>query len=379
MEEFAPASSRKPSSTPIRFQSFLGGPTHDNADETQIPKSPRRGIVATVSSKCKWCSMTEERTRWLLLIHQIPPKPDYLRVKVWRRMQRVGAVAVKNSVYVLPKHEETLEDFQWILREIKEGGGEGSICEAGFVDGLSDPDVEGLFRSARDADYSAITEGARALQRSLPAPGRKLELELRAQLEADVRRLRKRLEEVVAIDFFDSLGRQSAEGLVGSLESQLDPESSTERNADQRTSEYRGRVWVTRRGIHVDRMASAWLLRRFVDPEAKFKFVPARGYRPEKGEIRFDMFEADFTHEGDRCTLEVLLQRFKLDTTALRPIAEIVHDIDLKDSKFGRPETAGIERLITGICGVHKDDEARLARASALFDDLYGSFTRRSH
>jgi len=126
-------------------------------------------------------------------------------------------------------------------------------------------------------------------------------------------------------------------------------------------------------------MASAWLLRRFVDPEAKFKFVPARGYRPEKGEIRFDMFEADFTHEGDRCTLEVLLQRFKLDTTALRPIAEIVHDIDLKDSKFGRPETAGIERLITGICGVHKDDEARLARASALFDDLYGSFTRRSH
>jgi hypothetical protein len=184
---------------------------------------------------------------------------------------------------------------------------------------------------------------------------------------------------VVAIDFFDSLGRQSAEGLVANLEAHLNPETSTERNTAQASSEYQRCVWVTRKGIHVDRMASAWLIGRFIDPEAKFKFVTARGYQPEKGEIRFDMFEADITHEGERCTFEVLLQRFKLDAAALRPIAEIVHDIDLKDGKFGRPETAGIERLITGICTVHKEDEARLARASALFNDLHGSFARRSH
>lgn len=320
----------------------------------------------------------EERDRWLLLFHQIPPKPDYLRVKIWRRMQRVGAIAVKNSVYVLPKNDERLEDFHWILREIKEGGGEGSICEAGFIDGLSDPDVEGLFRSARDADYSAIVEEARVLQRSLPVSGRKPDLERRAQLEADVTRLRRRLNEVVAIDFFDSLGRQSAEGLVASLEAHLNPDAPTAGTGVKSSGEYSRRVWVTRKGIHVDRMASAWLIARFIDPEAKFKFVPARGYQHQKGEIAFDMFEAEFTHEGDRCTFEVLLQRFKLDGAALQPIAEIIHDIDLKDGKFGRPETPGIDRLITGICAGHRDDELRLARGSALFDDLCQSFSRKS-
>ncbi len=183
-------------------------------------------------------------------------------------------------------------------------------------------------------------------------------------LKLDIARLRRRLSEVVAIDFFDSLGRQSAEGLFASLEARLNPDTSTESRAASSSSEYHRRVWVTRKGIHVDRMASAWLIKRFIDPEAKFKFVPARGYQPEKLEIRFDMFEADFTHEGDRCTFEVLLNRMKLNALSLRPIAEIVHDIDLKDGKFGRPEAPGIERLITGICTVHKDDESRLVRAS---------------
>jgi hypothetical protein len=317
-------------------------------------------------------------SRWLLLIHQIPPKPEYLRVKIWRRMQRIGAVAVKNSVYVLPKNEETLEDFHWVLREIVEGGGEGSVCEAGFVDGLSDGDLEAMFRFTRDADYSAIAEEARELSAVLPSQRQKLEAGVRARLQTDATRLRRRLTEVVARDFFDSLGRQTAEGLVASLEAWLHPDAATESRPGPGTNEYRRRVWVTRKGIHVDRMASAWLIKRFVDPDAKFKFVTARGYQSEKGELRFDMFEADFTHEGDRCTFEVLLQRLKLSDAALRPIAEIIHDIDLKDAKFGRSETPGIERLITGICTAHKDDEVRLARASAMFDDLYGSFSRRS-
>jgi hypothetical protein len=319
-----------------------------------------------------------EPGRWLLLIHQIPPKPEYLRVKIWRRMQRIGAVAVKNSVYALPKNEETLEDFQWVLREISEGGGEGSICEAGFVDGLSDADLEAMFRSARDADYSAIAQEARELAFGLPTPGRKLEPNLRAGLETDVARLRRRLSDVAALDFFDSLGRQTAEGLLTSLEVRLNPDVASESTTLRGSSEYRRRVWATRKGIHVDRMASAWLIRRFVDPEAQFKFVTARGYQPEKGELRFDMFDAEFTHDGDRCTFEVLLHRLQLTDTALRPIAEIVHDIDLKDGKFGRPETPGIERLITGICTTHKDDEVRLARAATMFEDLHASFSRRS-
>ena len=140
----------------------------------------------------------------------------------------------------------------------------------------------------------------------------------------------------------------------------------------------RGKTWVTRKGVHVDRMASAWLIRRFIDPEARFKFVPAKGYKPLPNEIRFDMFEAEFTHVGDRCTMEVLIERTAIDDKAARIIAEIVHDIDLKDAKFKHPETSGIERLIAGIAMAHRDDEVRLTRASAVFDDFSEYFSRKA-
>ena len=138
-----------------------------------------------------------------------------------------------------------------------------------------------------------------------------------------------------------------------------------------RREEYLGRTWVTRSGIKVDRMACAWLIRKFIDPRARFKFVPAKGYEPLTGEVRFDMFEAEFTHEGDLCTFEVLLDRFGLQEPALRAIAEIVHDIDVKDAKYGREDAAGVGQVVAGIAAAHADDEARLERGMALFDDLY--------
>jgi hypothetical protein len=316
---------------------------------------------------------------WLVLIHNIPPKPDYLRVKIWRRLQKIGAVAIKNSVYVLPKSEQALEDFQWTLGEITTGSGEAWICEADFVEGLSNDEVEALFKAARDADYAAVAQEARDLAHQFPA-GAELDAEQKSGLQAGATRLRRRLTEIAAIDFFDSLGRQTAEGLVAGLEARLRPQQPASADSAEPGSlkEFHKRTWVTRKGIHVDRMASAWLIRRFVDPQAKFKFVPAKGYRPEKDEVRFDMFQAEFTHEGDRCTFEVLLQRMKLDDAALRTIGEIVHDIDLKDSKFARPETSGVNCVITGICRAYKDDDLRLSRGSALFDDLYASFVSKA-
>ena len=317
--------------------------------------------------------------RWLLLIHQIPPKPDYFRVKIWRRLQRLGAVAIKNSVYVLPKNDQTQEDFQWVLREIVEGHGEASLCEARFVEGLSDDQVEALFQAARGAEYDQIAGEARRLSES-HLPDRQTEETHRPQLENDLVRLRRRLAEAVAIDFFGAPGREAAEGLVSGLEARMTGKNSMLGPDSARTfrrEDLLGKTWVTRKGIYVDRMASAWLIRRFIDPDARFKFVPAKGYRPLSGELRFDMFEAEFTHEGDRCTLEVLIERIATNDPALSPIAEIVHDIDLKDSKFARQETPGIERLITGIAMAHKDDEIRLARGAAVFDDLYEYFRRK--
>jgi hypothetical protein len=242
--------------------------------------------------------------RWLLLFHQIPPKPDYVRVKVWRRLQRLGAVPVKNAVWVLPYSEQALEDFRWLLQEIVAGGGVGSLCRGEFVDGLRVRDIEALLRHRR-------------LRRPVPRG----------------------------------------------------PKASTRGGA-----RLRGRTWVTRRGVFVDRIASAWLIARYIDPEARFKFVAPEGYTPRPGELRFDMFEAEYTHEGDRCTFETLLARFHLRSPSLRAIAEIVHDVDCKDGKFHRRETAAVARRLAGIARTAATDRTRLRRGAAVFDELYRAF-----
>jgi hypothetical protein len=319
-------------------------------------------------------------TRWLLLIHQIPPKPGYLRVKIWRRLQRLGAVPVKNSVYILPKNDQTHEDFQWVVREIVHSGGDASLCEARFIEGLTDHEVEELFRSAREADYQSISKEAQRIAATISAK-RKIDDARKKQLALEVERLHKRVAEVEAIDFFSAPARETAEQLIFSLETRLQDRSSAVNAArgTRQVSDLQGLTWVTRKGIHVDRMASAWLIRRFIDPNAKFKFVAAKGYKPETGELRFDMFEAEFTHEGDRCTFEVLLDRAGLKDPGLLAISEIVHAIDLKDSKFTREEITGISRLISGIAMAHKEDDKRLERAAAMFDDLYAYFQRKEN
>ena len=308
----------------------------------------------------------------MLLIHQIPPRPAYLRVKIGRHLQRIGAVAIKNSVYALPCNDETQEDFQWVLREVVKGGGDASIVEARFIDGLSDEQVLALFQSAREADYREVAEQARELVGSLPKRGPPPE-NRRLEVANHIARLRQWLSEVDAIDFFGAPGREIAEGVVSGMESRMKPTAASQEPAKPTVSreEYRGRTWVTRSGIKVDRMASAWLIRKFIDPRARFKYVPAKGYEPQRGEVRFDMFEAEFTHEGDLCTFEVLLDKFGLADPALRAIAEIVHDVDVKDAKYGREEAPGVGQVVNGIAVAHSRDDERLERGAALFDDLY--------
>src|SRR2546421_6585362 len=154
----------------------------------------------------------------LLMIHQLPAKPAYLRVKIWRRLQGIGASAVKNAVYALPMGEGTQEDFEWLLREIVEGGGEAFLCETRLIDGLSDEEVRKLFDEARDADYQNIAKDARAISKSLRP---KLKSESVNELRAQVARLRNRLADVVSIDFFGAIGRGAAEDLLGELEARL--------------------------------------------------------------------------------------------------------------------------------------------------------------
>lgn len=314
---------------------------------------------------------------WLLLIHQIPPQPGYLRVKIGRRLQRIGAVSIKNSVYVLPRSDQFHEDFQWMLREIETGGGEAMVCEARFIAGLSDAQVTILFQDARDDDYRKIADEAHRMNDQGPVPPCGEDAQW-PQLRRDLARLKRRLADVIAIDYFGAPARGEAEAALLGCEGRLQPRDAeeSESTGEAAVETYDGRTWVTRAGIQIDRIASAWLIRRFIDRSAHFKFVTERGYIPAKGELRFDMFEAEFTHQGEDCTFEVLVRRLGLGEPALAAIAEIIHDIDLKDDKFGRSEAAGIERVIAGIAIAREDDNERLARGSDLFDDLLETFRR---
>ncbi len=312
-------------------------------------------------------------SRWLILVHQVSPKPDYARVKVRRRIQRLGAVPIKNTVYALPRTDQALEDFEWVLREILETGGQGAICEATFVSGLSDVEIEGVFRQERAADYAKLVREGTALYDKAPSS------ELRAEVTTGLARLRRKFEVARSIDFFDTPEASAAEMVLRNVERLLAPGNSAGTTAEEPMKEApRGQTWVTRKGVYVDRIASAWLIRRFIDPKARFKFVAGRGYKPAKNEHRFDMFEGEYTHEGERCTFEVLLERFALRDPALVAIGEIVHDLDMKDRKHDRPETAGIEQVIAGIAMAHKADEVRIERGSAVFDDLHAYLSRKT-
>jgi hypothetical protein len=309
-----------------------------------------------------------------MLIHQLPAKPAYARVKVWRRLQALGAVTVKGSVYALPSSGETREDFAWLAKEIVESGGEAIVCEAALVEGLSDSELQALFDAARDEDYTRIAGEARdaaARLRDEPTDN------VLADAATQAARLRKQFDAVIAIDFFGAEARATAEGLVSGLETALKQEGDDmpdSKTAAAPAGALKDRVWVTRQGVQVDRIASAWLIRRFIDPGARFKFVPGTGYAPQPGELRFDMFEGEFTHVGDRCTFEVLIGHVNLGDTSLAAIGEIIHDIDLKDGKYGRAEAAGVRSLIAGIAASSSDDEERIARGTVLLDDLYRSF-----
>jgi hypothetical protein len=230
-------------------------------------------------------------------------------VKVWRRLRSIGAVSLKNSVYLLPNTPEAREDFEWLLREIAAGKGEATLCEANLLAGITDKEAEMLITAAAKEDKSSQADPSK--RRAIP-----------------VARVRPR-----------------------------------------------GATWVTRRNVHVDRISSAWLIRQFIDPRARFKFVQAEGYRAEKGELRFDMFDAEFTHVGASCTFEVLIRAFGLQRDrALRAIAEVVHDIDCKDDSYLRDETPETARALADLYSREPSDEARLDAGGFLFENLYAMF-----
>jgi hypothetical protein len=266
-------------------------------------------------------------------------------------------------VYLLPASEEAVEDFRWLLREIVAGGGEATLSRTTFLDGIDDEEVRAMFQRERDAEYDEIATAARELVAGEVRPD-------------EVQRLRRRLDEAVGRDFFDAPGRTVAEHALGAAEVRLRPsaEPSPSPGTAPQLERPQAATWVTRRHVKVDRLASAWLIRRFIDAEARFVFVDPTHHEHADGELRFDMYEGEYGHEGDRCTFETLLARFGLDEPALVRVGEVVHDLDCKESRFGHPEGAGVAAMVAGIAAAHELDEDRLGAGLPLFEALYRSF-----
>jgi hypothetical protein len=329
---------------------------------------------------------TKPKTGWMLLIHQLPAKPTNLRVRIWRKLQKLGAVAIKNSVYVLPANEKTEEDFQWLRQEIESAGGEAAIFRADSVEGATDEEIVEAFRKARDEEFAEIAAALDGLAGSLreQTRGKHLSAGRLAMHESELDRLHAELERVVANDFFEAVGRaraiaayQRGQKVLRAAQVPAKGELRAQSKRDVLAiDEYQIRRWVTRRNVHIDRLASAWLIKQFIDKRPRFYFA-ADGEVIENA-IAFDMFGAEFTHQGEDCTFETILKRFGLtEIAALRELGEIVHDIDLKDDKFNRLEAAGLKSIIEGLCETVRDDRKRLQRASEIFDALFTSLNRK--
>jgi len=300
---------------------------------------------------------------WVLLVHRIPPRPLYLRAKIRQRLEQVGALALKNSVYLLPQRPETIEDLQWIAQEIAAGGGESHLFGADFLEPARSAASVARFNEARNADYDALARDASAALKGARGAAA-------ARLAAEHARLGRRLAELRRQDFFEAPGRTLAQKAVDALEARLRHDRKEETRMLKANPGLRGRTWVTRPNVKVDRIASAWFVRRFLDPKARFRFADPASPRRD-GELRFDMVGGDYTHEGDRCTLETLVRRVGLPDRGVRAIGEIVHDLDLKDGKFARPEAAGVGALIEGLVARYEQDEDRIEHGFGLFDDLH--------
>ncbi len=318
--------------------------------------------------------MTE--TGWYVFVHQLPPKPPYLRAKVLKLLSRAGAVPLKDSVYLLPLREDLLTELERISAVAVSSGGDAHILQAQSVGRPSDEELVESFQRTRDEDYRDLTTRLRKWRVKLERTGS--DSAPRGPFRVRLGHARRRLQQIGRIDFFRAPLRTEAEAALREFECELTV-GAVAAGVEVREANHElvGRTWVTRRGIQVDRIASAWLIRRFIDPKARFRFIDPHEEQARDRELTFDMTGADFTHEEDRCTFETLVRRVKPGDGALAHLAEVVHDIDIKDGKFGRPEARGIEQLLLGMLAANHDDEARLKRGFALLDDLHQSFARQ--
>ena len=305
----------------------------------------------------------EQSVPWLLLMFSLPAKQASKRVDIWRKLKRYGALSLPTSGYLLPNNLENLEHFQWLATSVRNHHGAASVAQVQSLDDHSRDALQKLFVDACSRDYETLAQHLRKV------------LKQKRRTPAELLRFRRRLQEIIAIDFFNSPMRSRVESLLAAA---AIAENSSRTTADLPMKllkkEYHNRIWVTRPRPGIDRVSSAWLIVHFIDAKARFLFATDSRQHPDA--IAFDMFqESGFGHVGNDCTFETLCKRFRISDPKVRTIAEMIHDADLGDAKFGRVEALGIDRILIGWAKQRVTDDELLRRGMELIEGLYQSVT----
>jgi hypothetical protein len=291
------------------------------------------------------------KAEWLLLLFTLPASQASKRVEVWRKLKRYGALTFRSSGYLLPNTPPNHERFEWLAAAIRKYRGQASVAELFSIDDLPSAHLKRLFVDARSEDYELLLR----------------ELKKTKQASSNLPRLRRRLQEIAEVDFFGSPLRSRVESAMTALEN---PKPESRQPVKHAKREFQGRIWVTRPRPGIDRVSSAWLIRNHIDPKAKFVFTNDARSAPDG--IPFDMFNVGgFTHQGENCTFETLCKEFHLRHRKVKILGEIIHDSDLNDEKFGRPEGVGLDRVLTGWAQQDVADEELLRRGMELIEGLY--------
>lgn len=317
---------------------------------------------------------------WLLFFYSVPSKPVSNRMKIWRKLSKAGAVHLKGAVYILPFNDEHYEFLQWLVSEIVGMKGEGAYVKIEKVDTMSDVEIEALFNERQEGEYQAIGKSLDDLETRVSSIRKGAKTQDGQGLFEQLAKVEKKYEEALKTDFFSSRtgvalrSRVDAlntviKGLTGPV-AKAKPASVSSRKIEA----YQGKIWVTRKKPFIDRMASAWLIKKYIDKDAAFAFADEKELETAgKNFVAFDVRGGEFTHAGDLCTFEVLLKSFGLKDKVLKKIAEIVHDLDMKDDKYNSAEAKGLEDILTGIRKTAKDDTKALEKGMAVFEMLYVS------
>jgi hypothetical protein len=302
-----------------------------------------------------------QQAPWLMLMFTLSAKQASQRVEVWRKLKKYGALPLRTSGYLLPNTPENQERFEWLATAIRKHKGQASVAQIHAMDDLPSEKLQSMFVAARAHDYDALIDDLKKVARK------------RKHDAGEVARFRRRLQDIAAVDFFGSPLRGRAEALLESVDS-IAESKAIPASGGKPKKEYQDRVWVTRLRPGIDRVSSAWLIRRFVDPHAQFVF--ANDPREHPDAIPFDMFQAGgFGHRGDDCTFQTLRKEFAIRDPKVEAIAEVIHDADLSDEKFGRNEGLGLDRVLIGWAQQGISDDELLRRGMELIEGLYRSMT----